>query len=395
MTRSFLAASLASVLCAAFFGCSGNVIIGTVASSGVGAGVSGSVASGGPGAGGNAPMASGGPGGGVTGAGTGGAPPGSAPCGTPIEIVSGLKLPLGLASQDGTVFWMDETGAVASKALAGGTPKVLTSTASGGMALLTVGGDYLYWTDSGKLYRMPIGGGAPTVVTTVNESFNHIVDLAADAESVYWTNGDEIVKKVRHRRSREGARFGALDPEPRGRRRVRSTGPTARTPSTRLCGRCRRAAGPRSRSLPFKPAQAGLPSARTAFYYLVEEDSGASNCSEVDVCHSVRRVPKAGGAVTVIASHQKTVGGVVVDDSHVYWLNQEVPADPTNQPPATVMRAPIDGGPAEALATFTPPQIGAQDILSTPPPVLCPGGICWAGGGGSPPGGIWRFVACD
>lgn len=60
---------------------------------------------------------------------------------------------------------------------------------------------------------------------------------------------------------------------------------------------------------------------------------------------SVARVPLRGGELEALMNGQSGTWKLVADDEHVYWL-----AD-TDLPDATLLRMPVEGGPATVLAT--------------------------------------------
>jgi hypothetical protein len=184
--------------------------------------------------------------------------------GSATTIAATGTWPQFLAIQGNTAIWASDFQ-VNAVALGGGTPDMLVS----GTVLGVFANDatYVYWSDGSTIQKVPIAGGSSTPVVTGQ---TNIVSLGVDASSVYFaTRGGALMKADL----------------------------TTGTP-TQLA-----------------PYGGPPPNSFTAASDLVVD---GANLYWSDG-YSVRRVPTAGGASTLLASGQHYVSSLVVDGTYVYW----------------------------------------------------------------------------
>lgn len=192
-----------------------------------------------------------------------------------------------------TVFNIVESGA-----LAGGSSGNFTNQREPGAAGIATDDTAAYWVtddggNTGLIRTKALGPPSVAPGTTLLAGLTHPDGLALDATSIYWTNRYPAA--------------GTVMKLPKG-------GGVPVTLADQLAN-------------PHSIAVAG------GFVYWTNQGDGTSNTG------SVQRISVDGGAATIttFADHQPLPSTVAVDASHVYW---------TDPVAATVMRAPLAGGPA-------------------------------------------------
>lgn len=100
------------------------------------------------------------------------------PDGREVEIVTGLRRPVGLAASDTTLYVSDEElGAIFTAPLAGGEPSPLATVARAGMLTLLPDGDLVATTARGVVARVTPSGG----VAIIADGFEQLRGTAYDA----------------------------------------------------------------------------------------------------------------------------------------------------------------------------------------------------------------------
>jgi sugar lactone lactonase YvrE len=224
--------------------------------------------------------------------------------GNVVVLASGEDAPTGIAIDDKQVYYSNTytPGSIKRVGKEGGKPIVLTEDENFTYYAyrLIVDATSLYWvtdTTTGKVVTMPKVGGAPTILQNKATSPK---GLAFDGTSIFWPVFGEI----------------------------RRAPPVANAPPTKLS------------------ASEQFPSALAA-------DEGAVYWTDMYAA-TVRRVPKAGGTPTTLATMTAgaRLGAIAVDATHVFFL------DPQGN---TVRKVPKTGGPAVTIAIANAPRGLALD----------------------------------
>jgi hypothetical protein len=159
---------------------------------------------------------------------------------------------------------------------------------------------------SGSIMKAPFAGGAP-IVLAGNEDFPFAVRV--DTTSVYWVTqagSSATAPKLVSRASLDGSGHAVLSSDPAWR-------PTSMAVDAN-------------------------------YVYWANGETTAGHLG------SILRVPRSGGATTVLVSGLTNPQGLAVDGSSVYWINNVVPGDAAPFD-GTVAKAPLAGGTQTTLAT--------------------------------------------
>jgi hypothetical protein len=203
-----------------------------------------------------------------------------------------------LLADGSSVYWADNTGAVWSVPLGGGTPLQLASTGvSDQFPSIALDANNVYIANGTAISSVPIGGGALTNLTTAS---GNTAALAIQAGSLYWVteSSPETINEM-------SAQGGSV---------------------------------------------ATIASNLEAPSYIVND---ANNVYWADIgTGDINSIPNGGGNVTVLVSNQGGINGLAIKGDYLYWSNFSgivgAPAG-QNPPPAklgdgTVNRISVNGG---------------------------------------------------
>jgi hypothetical protein len=230
--------------------------------------------------------------------------------GAATAIATGQGNPGGIAVDAARTYWVRAGiygGSVLSLPLGGGTPFVIAA-AQHEPEVIAIDATSVYWTTTygGTVMRAPLGGGPATVLASGQD---HPYGIAVDASHVYWTNLGSM------------AASGLLQRVPLG-------------------------GGP-AETLAFGLSYPGRLALDTSSVYWLETDG-----NQPPSMPSVMKMPLAGGArVTLASGIGSFVSGIAVDVTRVYWTG-------TAGMNGYVMAVPLEGGPAQTLATGQPDPLG-------------------------------------
>jgi hypothetical protein len=272
-------------------------------------------------------------------------------CGCIQTLVSGAPDLIGVALDDTNVYWGNISTATVNAIPKGGGTVTSIST-GGGPDGVAVAGSNVYWLTGGGISEAPVGGGATTVVAT---EANLPYSLAVDGTNVYWgtANGGYVVEK-----SLAGGPAITITKE--GAFSISSIAvdsaniywlSTAAQPSQTVYLQKAPIGGGAVVTL---SSADGLPAGL------------AVNGGNVyfGIGSALMTVPTGGGATATLATTPTGIGGVATDGASVYWIGIGTKANSYRD--ATVMRVPVSGGSAVAVARdLYAPQGDAVAVDST------------------------------
>lgn len=209
--------------------------------------------------------------------------------GNPTTLASGQMNPFGITFDSTRVYWANNVaqGQIQAVSIAGGGNPTTLASAQGSPQSVAISNGVLYWTavSANKIEKLPLGGSLADLA--IMEATP--IALAADADAVYWSSF--------------------------GKSLIRTASLTSGVATT------------------LATDQDAVQSLRVTNHVLYWASGQAGMAS-------VHSMPAAGGAIATLASNQ-TVAAVAVDDSHVYWTDDD----------SKVWRVPLAGGTPEAIAT--------------------------------------------
>lgn len=264
----------------------------------------------------------------------------------PKVLASGQLHPRNLIHDGSSLFFLDDDGAgyrIYQLPDQGGAAKQLATT---DQSALGANNGELYLAGTGEIDSMPGSGGAPAHFA---DTAYNVVDIAADASGVYWSESDS-----------EG--YGNAMALAKGATQTKTIPNPGSAPAHIALGQNNVywVTG----GVVFKGPKSG-DSSQTLAEFDAESDGIAVDDSYVywtslDNMGTVRRVSKAGGDMKVLVQGLVAPRGIAVDANYVYF---------TVQGDGIVERVPKDGGTLERLAVD---QKG-PDALA-----LGPGKVFWA-----------------
>jgi hypothetical protein len=271
----------------------------------------------------------------------------------------------------------------------------------GSVSNIALAGDVLAFTTGTETMTMPIAGGTPTVQAWAQK---HTTALTSDAHSIYWANAG----------TRQGLEGSGNDgsivsmPIAGGASTVLADGQTAPTAiavddqnvywttlgplvlfsdgSTRASGNGGVWAIPIGGGTPVLLASGlsypgPLAAGNGTVVFAVSFPGSGSE---------LMKVARSGGAATVIALTEHTIGSIVLDSGTVYWTEDDSPTIDVSRNDGRVRSAALTGGFAATLADQQPGPFGL---------LLIGDQLYWAAAGGfnnatsENSGGIWRVPA--
>jgi hypothetical protein len=219
------------------------------------------------------------------------------------SLIATHQTPVALATDADRLYWLDASkGTLVAHDKSGGGLVVL-ATQQYGTGRLTLDDDYLYWTsyESNVIGRVMRADKDGSNVTVLASQVDQTMDVAVDEQAVYFTvwGAGKGVFRV----DKQGGEVTSLIPE-----------------------------------LDIdSPAVTGI-AVRDGIAYVAVDDKFYTG--------QIWSVPTTGGAHAVFVDQITSPLELAVDATHVYWT-----AAGAKLPYGTVGRAPIDGGPAEVVAT--------------------------------------------
>ena len=238
----------------------------------------------------------------------------SAHCGScgnacaPFVLASGLDWPVGIALNATTAFWITNgnDAQVMSVPLSGGTPTVLAP-AQPFPSSIAVDATSIYWAGYGTISKMPLEGGTPVRLVPVQTIISPFA-IALDHEFVYWVDqGDSDLGRVM-KVALEGG-------EPITLATIPGSDPFA------------------------------IAVDKTSVYW-------ANGVNSNDAL--VLKVGLEGGTPVTLAPGTRSVSGLAVDASGVYWAGHDTVGDAFGATiESFVRKVPLDGGDIITLATGT------------------------------------------
>lgn len=116
--------------------------------------------------------------------------------GAPIVLATDMDVPIGLAADGESLYWVSEAGGRVMKVPAAGGIPVTIAEGQPGPSSIAVSGAEVFWTNfvDGTIMAAPLNGGSPTLVTMDQPGIGHI---AVDAVHVYWIGSGGIMKAPR------------------------------------------------------------------------------------------------------------------------------------------------------------------------------------------------------
>jgi hypothetical protein len=282
-----------------------------------------------------------------TDAGPDGAPTDAGSGASNVTVVArNLHASAAVAVDMNAIYWVDEAGGEVLRApKRGGLTMTLYGDSGGGGfspgSSITVDGGDVYWTSDveqnkvrrSSLMHLEKNGGRPTLVASSTTA--HLQSVVVDEQSIYWVTGSAVMRApksggqaVQLLGGQSGADAVAVDDTDAY---VACAGTEAKQYGDGAVMVVAKKGGAT------KVLSAGSPHAAN-----VQID--AKNVYW-QAATGVMKVPKAGGAATVLAPLVAPIDDLALDDAYVYFAAHKGPAD------GTIARVKKDGGPVEVLAS--------------------------------------------
>jgi len=250
--------------------------------------------------------------------------------GTPVTLKAGLSSPGNMAGDASSLFWIEggpiggieHFGSLSRMALDGSGATTLVESAGGGP--FDVDDTYVYFGDGFTLKRVPVGGGP---VTRMAIGYSYITGVATDGAYVYWVEdaGYSIVRRI----PVGGGPVTTLGsgPGPAGQIRIDAT-QVYWLGALRTISRVPKAGGAATVVVDSVTITDFVVDKVNLYY--AEWDGGR-----------IRKVPVAGGAITTLASlGSDQTRRLATDGVAVYSIDQ-----------INVMKVPMAGGSLQSIAS--------------------------------------------